>query len=122
MIELYIQLTQLHPVSTRYHIPRKHYSLLSTLTVPYSHEKRLNGSLYHNQRKPLKNAFKRVISLCPFYGTQNLSHIVSVTSFRCTFYAVYSLHLQGIIITLVYSYTNEINTLKMENTRLLLNS
>ena len=63
MIELYIQLTQLHPVSTRCHMPRIHDALLLPLIAPYSHEKRLNGTLYHSQRKPLKNAFKRVISL-----------------------------------------------------------
>ena len=116
------QLTQLHPVSTRYHIPRIHDTILTTLTAPYSHVIPLHGTLYHNKRKPLKNAFKRVTSLCPFYRAQNLSHIVSVTSCRCTFYAVYSFHLQVIVITLVYSYTNNINTLKKQNTRLLLNS
>ena len=119
MIELYTQLTQLHPVSTRYHIPRIQDALLLPLIAPYIHEKRLNGSLYHNQRKPLKNALKRVTSLCLFYRTQNLSHIVSVASCRCAFYAVCSPHLQAIFPPLVYSYTNGINTLKKTNTRLL---
>ena len=94
-------------------------AFLTTLTAPYIHEKRLNGSLYHNQRKPLKNALKRVTSLCLFYRTQNLFHIMSVASCRCAFYAVYSTYLQAIINPLIYSYTNCLNTLKKQNTRLL---
>ena len=116
------QLTQLHPVSTRCHMTRIQYTILTTLIAPYSHEKRLNGSLYHNKRKPPRIAFKRVVSLCLFYRTQNLSHIVSVASCRCAFYAVYLPHLQAITPTLIYSYTNDVNTLKKQNTRLLWNS
>ena len=118
----FAQFAQLHPVSTRFHIPRIQDALLKPLIAAYSHEKRLYGSLYHNQRKPLKIAFKRVTSLCPFYRTQNLSHITSIASCRCAFCAVYLPHLQAMVITLVYSYTNGINTLKRENTRLLWNS
>ena len=57
------QLTQLHPVSTRYHIPRMQDALLKPLISAYSHEKRLCGTLYHNHIKPLKIALKRVISI-----------------------------------------------------------
>ena len=101
----FAQFTQLHPVFTRCHILRKHDSLLSTLIAPYSNEKRLNGSLYHNQRKPFKIALKRVVSLCPCYRTQNLFYAISVASCRCAFYAVYLPYLQAIINAQVYYYT-----------------
>ena len=103
-------------------VVRLYIALLLPLIAPYSHEKRFHGSLYHNQRKPLKIAFKRATNLCSFYRTQKLPHIISVDSCRCAFYAVCSPHLQAIVITLIYSYTNGINTLKKQNTRFLLNS
>lgn len=98
------------------------YCFSKPLIVPYSHEKRLYGSLYHNQHKPFKIAFKRVTSLCPFYRTQNLFYAMPVASCRCAFYAVYSPHLQAIFHSLIYSYTSGLNTLKKENTRFLWNS
>ena len=96
-----------------------HTHFLCGLFTPQSHEKEYCGKLYHNSIEPLKIAFKRVISLYTFYRTQNLFHIMSVASCRCAFYAVCSPHLQAIFYLLVYSYTNSINTLKKENTRVL---
>ena len=110
---------KVYPVSS---VCRLSIALLSTLISPYSNEKRLYDILYHNHIKTSVWAFKRFISICIFYITQNLSHTISVAFCRCAFYAVYSLHLQAIVITLIYSYTNSINTLKKQNTRLLWNS
>ena len=103
-------------------VVRLYIALLLPLIAPYSYEKRLHGILYHNHIKTSAWAFKRVIILFPFYRTQKLFYIISVASCRCAFYAVCSPHLQAIVITLIYSYTNCINTLKRENTRFLWNS
>ena len=112
-ITLPLYIDKVYPVPS---VCRLSIAILTALIAPYSHEKPLYGILYHNKRKPLKIALKRVTRLCPFYRTQKLFYIISIVSCRCAFYAVCLPYLQVIFYLLVYSYTNGINTLKTANT------
>ena len=80
-------------------------AILLPLTTPYIHEKRLHGSLYHNQRKSLKNAFKRVTSLCPFYRTCKILFIYFDCMLHLVLYALFT-----IVIALIRAFYISIDT------------
>ena len=104
-ITLPLYIDKAYPVSTRCHMPRMQDALLLPLIAPYSHEKRLHGTLYHNQRKPLKNAFKHVTSLCPFYRTCKISFIYLTCMLHLVLYALFT-----IVIALIRAFYIFIDT------------
>ena len=81
-------------------------ALLTTITAPYRHEKRLHGSLYHNHIKPPRIAFKRVLSLCPFYRTCKISFIIYLACMlHLVLYALFT-----IVIALIQAFYIFIDT------------
>ena len=59
--------------------------ILTPILAPYSHEKRLHGSLYHNHIKPPKIAFKYIINYVRFIGLFKTSSFSLPILFLCQY-------------------------------------